>query len=144
MTGSGQATANLQVTVLPVNDEDDDHCHHANGNHNGYSGYPGFGRCGYSGYPGSDNDGRSASLTVQSAHASREGRTDNRSGYIVVNQQTNRPASKIDWAGCAPASVLTQSLKDENWVAGSLGSKQEKKSLGEMTRLVRGAEGNEG
>lgn len=128
--------ANLQVTVLPVNDEDDDHCHHANGNHNGYSGYPGFGPSGYSGYPGNDNDGRCASLTVQSAHTPREGRTDNRSGYIVVNQQNNRPASKVDWAGCASASLLTQSLKDENWVAGSLGSKQEKKSLGEMTGLV--------
>lgn len=123
------ATASITLTVPPRKDDDDDHCHHDNGNHNG------FDHSGHYGYQGCD-DGRGASLTVQSTYTSREGQNVEQRGYVVVNHQNNRSASKIDWAGYVSESILTRELKDENWVADLFGAKRNEKSLAEKTGLT--------
>jgi VCBS repeat-containing protein len=122
--GKLSTTASITLTVLPENDDDEDH--HDNGLHYGFE------HSEHNGYQGYDEE-RCAKIIVQSVLTDYGQQNDDRQDAMVNNQQSNRPADKIDWAGQAP---ILGKLKKDDWVIDMMTVQPKEQSLAEQTGLV--------
>jgi VCBS repeat-containing protein len=125
--GKLSATADITLTVLPKNDDDEED-HHDNGLHHGFE------HSGHNGYQNYD-DQWSAKIIVQSVHAAYEQQNDDWQDSIVINQgsQPAAHAFTVDWQG----SVANQAVStDDEWLAEYVGNNSKQKTLAEITGLT--------
>ncbi|MDP1770889.1 MAG: hypothetical protein Q8L15_01290, partial [Methylobacter sp.] len=122
--GKLTTTAIITLAVLPKKDHDQDH--HDNGQHHGFE------HSEHNGYPSYDDE-RCAKIIVQSVHTDHRQQHDDRQDTVVINQQSSRTASKVDWTGQAPN---LGKLKKDHWIAEQLTERPKEQSLAEQTGLV--------